>query len=63
LPDPGDPKKRQELCEKIGGKVVEVVKKKKLPSGKVEEQVVEEVRQTIEETKEIRQRPSGIDFL
>jgi len=42
LPDPGDPKKRQELCEKIGGKVVEVVKKKKLPSGKIEEKVVEE---------------------
>ena len=30
------------MCEKIGGKVVEVVKKKKMPSGKVEEQVVEE---------------------
>jgi adenine-specific DNA methylase len=42
LPDPGTPEKRKELIEKIGGKVVQKVKKKKLPSGKVEEKVVEE---------------------
>lgn len=42
LPDPGTPEKRKELCEKIGGKVVKVVKRKKLPSGKVEDKVVEE---------------------
>jgi adenine-specific DNA methylase len=28
LPDPGDPKKRQELVERIGGRVVRKVKKK-----------------------------------
>src|SRR6266498_70917 len=42
LPDPGTPEKRQELIEKIGGKVVQKVKKKKLPSGKIEEKIVEE---------------------
>jgi len=42
LPDPGTPEKRKELCEKIGGKVVRVVKRKKPPSGKVEDKVVEE---------------------
>ncbi len=42
LPDPGTPELRKALCEKIGGKVVKVVKRKKLPSGKVEDKVVEE---------------------
>lgn len=42
LPDPGTPEGRKALCEKIGGKVVKVVKRKKLPSGKVEDKVVEE---------------------
>ena len=42
LPDPGTPEERKRLCERIGGKVVSVVKKKKLPSGKVIEEVKEE---------------------
>ncbi len=42
LPDPGNDEERKELLEKLGGKVVKVVKKKKLPSGKVEEKIVEE---------------------
>src|SRR5262245_2145185 len=42
LPDPGNPHKRNDLLEKIGGKVVKKVKKKKLPSGKTEDKVVEE---------------------
>lgn len=42
LPDPGDPAKRKELCERIGGKVVPAIKKKKLPDGRVEERKVEE---------------------
>ena len=42
LPDPGDPAQRQEILDRLAGKVVEVRKKKKLPSGKVEEVVVEE---------------------
>jgi len=42
LPDPGDPEKRKELIEKIGGRVVEKVEKKKMPSGKTVETVKEE---------------------
>lgn len=42
LPDPGTPEKRKELCEKIGGRVVEKIEKKKMPNGKVVETVKEE---------------------
>lgn len=42
LPDPGDPAKRRDLCERIGGKVVTVVKKKRRPDGRVEERKAEE---------------------
>jgi adenine-specific DNA methylase len=41
LPDPGDTEERKKLLEKLGGIVVEVVKKK-LPGGRVEEKKVEE---------------------
>ncbi|RJP22900.1 MAG: DUF1156 domain-containing protein, partial [Candidatus Abyssobacteria bacterium SURF_5] len=37
LPDPGTPEKRQELCEKIGGKVVKKIEKKKMPNGQIVE--------------------------
>ncbi|MBN2055103.1 DUF1156 domain-containing protein [bacterium] len=43
LPDPGTPEKRRELCERIGGKVVETVERKKMPNGKIVERVKEEV--------------------
>src|SRR4249920_2921669 len=42
LPDPGNAEERKKLLEKLAGTVVEVVKKKKLPSGKIEEKKVEE---------------------
>jgi adenine-specific DNA methylase len=42
LPDPGEKGERDQILEKLGGKIVEVVKKKKLPSGRVEETVVPE---------------------
>src|SRR5437870_3213402 len=42
LPDRGNAEERKKLLEKLGGTVVEVVKKKKLPSGRVEEKKVEE---------------------
>src|SRR5215471_2513312 len=42
LPDPGTPEKRQELCEKIGGKVVQKVERKKMPNGQVVERLKEE---------------------
>src|ERR1700760_1972652 len=33
LPDPGTPEGRQALCEKIGGRVVKRIEKKKMPNG------------------------------
>lgn len=42
LPDPGDPEKRRELCEKIGGKVVQKIEKKKMPNGQTVERIKEE---------------------
>lgn len=41
LPDPGDPEKRRELCEKIGGRVVEKIEKKKMPNGQIVERIKE----------------------
>ncbi len=43
LPDPGTPEKRQELCERIGGRVVETTERKKMPNGKTVEVLKEEV--------------------
>ena len=42
LPDPGDAEKRQELCEKIAGKVVKKIERKKMPNGQIVERVKEE---------------------
>jgi putative DNA methylase len=42
LPDPETPERRKELIEKIGGKVVQKIRKKRLPSGRIEDKVVEE---------------------
>ena len=42
LPDPGDPEERRRMLEKLGGTLKKVTKKKRLPSGKVEEKEVEE---------------------
>ncbi len=42
LPDPGTPEERKKLCEKIGGKVVQKVEKKKMPNGQTVERIKEE---------------------
>lgn len=42
LPDPGTPEGRKELCEKIGGRVVKRIEKKKMPGGQTVERVKEE---------------------
>lgn len=42
LPDPGSPEKRQELCEKIAGKVIHTLEKKKMPNGQIVERIKEE---------------------
>ncbi|MGB8346856.1 MAG: DUF1156 domain-containing protein, partial [Ktedonobacteraceae bacterium] len=42
LPDPGNAAERQQMLEKLGGRLVTKVKKKKLPDGRTEEQTSEE---------------------
>jgi putative DNA methylase len=42
LPDPGNKKERDEILQRLGGRIVEKVKKKKLPGGKIEETYTEE---------------------
>src|SRR5882672_7801717 len=42
LPDPGTPEGRQALCEKIAGKVVKKIEKKKMPGGQIVEREKEE---------------------
>ncbi len=42
LPDPGTPEGRRALCEKIGGKVVKRIERKKMPGGQVVEREKEE---------------------
>lgn len=42
LPDPGTPEARQELCEKIGGKIIKKIERKKMPSGEIIEREREE---------------------
>ena len=41
LPDPGTPEERRRLCERIGGKVVEKIEKKKMPNGRIVERIKE----------------------
>lgn len=42
LPDPGTAEGRKELCEKIAGKVVKKIEKKKMPTGQTVERIKEE---------------------
>src|SRR5919202_3056466 len=42
LPDPGTPEERRKLCEKIGGKVVQKIERKKMPNGRTVERIKEE---------------------
>jgi adenine-specific DNA methylase len=42
LPDPGTPEKRREILERLAGRVVEKIERKKMPSGKVVERKKEE---------------------
>jgi putative DNA methylase len=44
LPDPGTPEERRRLCERIGGKVVEKIEKKKMPNGRTVERIKEETK-------------------
>ena len=41
LPDPGNTEERKELLERLGGRVIQHVIPKKLPGGRIEEQITE----------------------
>ncbi len=47
LPDPGNDKERREMLEKLGGRTVERIKKKKMPDGTIEQQISEETEDGI----------------
>ena len=42
LPDPGNAEERKQILERLAGRVVARVKRKKLPDGRIEEQITEE---------------------
>lgn len=42
LPDPGDPEKRRNILEKLAGRVIERIERKRMPSGKIVERKKEE---------------------
>ncbi len=42
LPDPGNAEERKQMLERLGGRLVTRVKRKKLPDGRIEEQTSEE---------------------
>jgi putative DNA methylase len=44
LPDPDNTAERKQMLERLGGRLVTKVKKKKLPDGRVEEQISEETQ-------------------
>src|SRR5437868_15040683 len=47
LPDPGTPELRRALCEKMAGKGVKVVERKKMPNGQIVERIKEETESGI----------------
>ena len=44
LPDPGTPEERKKLCEKIGGRVVSKIERKRMPNGAVVERIKKETQ-------------------
>ncbi len=42
LPDPGNAEERKQILERLAGRVVTRIKRKKLPDGRIEEQITEE---------------------
>lgn len=42
LPDPGDAEERKRILERLGGKLVQKTRRKKMASGQTEEQITKE---------------------
>jgi adenine-specific DNA methylase len=62
LPDPGTPEARRELCEKIGGTVVQKVERKKMPDGRVVERIKEETEGGILHWKRETENAETLDW-
>src|SRR5438552_3587023 len=62
LPDPGTAEKRQELCERIGGKVIKKIEKKKGPGSKGENKIVEETVGGILHWRRETENKADLDF-
>jgi len=62
LPDPGDPEKRRELCEKIAGKVVKKIERKKMPNGQIVERIKEETEGGILHWKRETENADTLDW-
>jgi adenine-specific DNA methylase len=62
LPDPGTPEARRELCEKIGGTVVQKVERKKMPDGRVVERIKEETEGGILHWKRETENADTLDW-
>src|SRR3990172_3056318 len=62
LPDPGTREERQKLCEKIGGKVVQKIEKKKMPGGRTIERIKEETEGGILHWKRETENAETLDW-
>ena len=62
LPDPGTPEERQKLCEKIGGKVVKKIERKKMPNGRIVEREKEETVGGILHWKRERENAADLEW-
>jgi putative DNA methylase len=60
LPDPGTPEERRKLCEKIAGKVVQKIEKKKMPNGRTVERIKEETEGGILHWKRETENPETL---
>ncbi len=62
MPDPGDAEKRHELCEKIAGRVVRNIEKKKMPNGQIAERIKEETEGGILQWKRETENADIVDW-
>jgi adenine-specific DNA methylase len=62
MPDPGDADKRNELCEKIAGKVVKKIERKKMPNGQTVERIKEETEGGILQWKRETENADIVDW-
>lgn len=62
LPDPGTPEERKALCEKIGGKLVKKLERKKMPDGSIVEREKEDTEGGILQWKRETENIADVDW-